>query len=116
MAGLGTVSWNDYLRSYLAAEADLCTGGDRLLVRTAPRPEGPWSAAIEVSLAAVGAKTDSYAAILHPELDRGRRIAVSLYLPELRGDEILGRVRLFRLTLARTAGARVRYPRTRPGP
>jgi hypothetical protein len=116
VAGLGTVAWNDYLRSYLAAEADLCTGGNRLLIRTAPRPEGPWSASIEVSLEGVGAKADSYAAILHPELDRGRRIALSVYQPELRGDEILGRVRLFRLTLARTAGARVRYPRTRPGP
>ncbi len=114
VAGLGTVSWNRYLGAYLAAEADLCTGGNRLLLRTAPRPEGPWSEPLAISLARAGAETDAYAAILHPELDRGRQAAISFYQPQLRGEEILGRVRLFYLTLLKGSGARLRYPRTHP--
>ena len=40
---LGSVMWDDYLGRYLSAFSDACTGGNQLHVRSAPRPEGPWS-------------------------------------------------------------------------
>lgn len=94
--GLGSVIWNDYLGEYLSAWNDLCTGGRTLLVRTAPRPEGPWSRPLSVDLGAVGATDEAYYGLLHPEFGNGRSLLLSFFQP-LRGT--YGQMRLVRLTL-----------------
>jgi hypothetical protein len=99
--GLGSVAWNDYLGAYLAGFNDICTGGSRLLLRTSPRPQGPWSDAVVVDLAPLGAGPDAYAGRLHPALGTGRHVVIGFYQPEVRGGEVVGRVHLARLELVR---------------
>jgi len=93
--GLGSVAWNDYLHSYVSAGNDICAGGDKLLMRIAPRPEGPWSDPSVVDLSHLGARPDAYAAQLHPSLGTGREMVISYYQP-LR--DIEGSVHLARIT------------------
>jgi hypothetical protein len=99
--GLGSVGWNDHLRGYLAVFSDVCTGGSKLQVRSAPRPEGPWSEAAVVDLAPLGATADSYAGLWHPSLGRGRQITVTYYVPD---PEAIGRLHLARLRLGAGEG------------
>ena len=89
-AGLGSVAWNAHLGSYVSAHADICSSG-KMLLRSAPRPEGPWSEAATVDLTPLGATAESYAGILHPELGNGAEMWFSFYRPEKDGH---GRVRL----------------------
>jgi hypothetical protein len=93
--GLGSVAWNEYLGSYLSAVNDICVGGNTLLMRMAPRPEGPWSDATAVDLSHLGARPDAYAGQLHPSLGNGREMVISYYQP-LR--DIEGSVHLARIT------------------
>jgi hypothetical protein len=92
--GLGSVAWNDHLKRYVAAFSDICTGGTKLHVRSAARPEGPWSEPAIVDLAPLGATAESYAGMLHPALGGGREMVLSFYRPQS-GDQ--GSVRLARL-------------------
>jgi len=78
--GLGSVAWSTHLRSYVSAFSDVCTGG-KLVLRTAPRPEGPWSEASTVDLAALGATAESYAGMLHPDLGNGAEMWFTFYWP-----------------------------------
>jgi hypothetical protein len=94
--GIGSVIWNDYLGSYLSGTSGLCTGGSKFYMRTARRPEGPWSAPVKIDLAPLGATRDSYAGIFHPELGSGRRLVMSFYVPK--GD-FEGSLRLALVTL-----------------
>ena len=93
---LGSVMWDDYLGLYLSAFSDACTGGNQLQVRSAPRPEGPWSEPAVVDLAPLGATSASYAGILHPALGTGRTVYFSYYEP---APDFGGRVHLARLQL-----------------
>jgi Domain of unknown function (DUF4185) len=92
--GIGQVAWNDYLQRYVSAFSDLCTGGTKLHVRSAPRPQGPWSAAAIVDLAPVGATAESYAGMLQPALGTGREMMLTFYRPEKDGT---GKLRMVRL-------------------
>jgi hypothetical protein len=83
--GLGQVAWNDHLQRYVSAFSDLCTGGTKLHVRSAPRPEGPWSAPAIVDLSPLGATPESYAGMLHPALGTGREMMFTFYRPEANG-------------------------------
>jgi hypothetical protein len=65
-------------------------------MRTAPRPEGPWSELVKVDLEPFAATRDSYAGMFHPELGNGRRLVVSFYVPK--GD-FEGSLRLGLITL-----------------
>jgi hypothetical protein len=95
--GIGSVIWNDYLGSYTSGTSGLCTGGSKFYMRTAPRPEGPWSAPpLEVDLAPLAATPDSYAGIFHPELGNGRKLVISFYVPK---GAFEGRLRLALITL-----------------
>lgn len=94
--GLGSVTWNDYLGRYLSAWNDLCTGGRTLLVRTASRPEGPWSRPLSVDLSPVGATREAYYGLLHPEFGNGRSLLLSYFQPL---QQTYGQIRLVRLTL-----------------
>ncbi len=94
--GLGTVVWSDYLGSYLASFSDICSGGTHLVLRTAPRPEGPWSEPTPVDLRPFGATKDAYAGQVHAALASGRELVFTYYQPEKLG---IGRVRLGRITL-----------------
>lgn len=94
--GIGSVIWNDYLGRYLSGTSGLCTGGSKFYMRTAPRPEGPWSEPVKVDLAPLGATRDSYAGIFHPELGNGRRLVMSFYVPK---GAFEGRLRLALITL-----------------
>lgn len=94
--GLGSVMWNDYLGRYVSAWSDLCTGGRTLLVRTSPRPEGPWSGQMAVDLGPVGASREAYYGLLHPEFGSGRSLLLSFFQPV---EQVYGQIRVARLTL-----------------
>jgi hypothetical protein len=94
--GLGSVMWNDYLGSYLSGTSGLCTGGSKFYMRTAPRPQGPWSEPVKIDLAALAATPDSYAGIFHPKLGNERRLVISFYVPK---GAFEGRLRLALITL-----------------
>jgi hypothetical protein len=94
--GLGSVMWNDHLGRYLSAWSDICTGGKVVMLRTAPRPEGPWSSALSVDLGALGATRDAYYGLLHPEFGTARSLLLSFFQPV---DDVYGQIRLVRLVL-----------------
>lgn len=94
--GLGSVMWNDHVGGYLSAWNDLCTGGRILVVRTAPRPEGPWSPPLGIDLGPLGATRDAYYGLLHPEFGSGRTVLLTYFQPV--GD-IHGQIRAVKLTL-----------------
>jgi hypothetical protein len=94
--GLGSVIWNDHLGAYLSAWNDVCTGGRTLLMRTAKRPEGPWSPAFGVDLAPLGATRDAYYGLLHPEFGSGRSLLLTYFQPL---GVVSGQIRVVRLTL-----------------
>ncbi|TFH24241.1 MAG: DUF4185 domain-containing protein [Myxococcales bacterium] len=98
VGGLGSVAWNEYLDAYISGNNDICTGGSRFFIRTAPRPEGPWSEPAVVDLAPLGAGPEAYAGRLHPVFGDGRRIVISFYEPRVANDEVVGRVHLARVT------------------
>jgi Domain of unknown function (DUF4185) len=93
--GLGSVAWNAYLGKYVAVMSGICTGGTNLHVRTAPRPEGPWSNAAVVDLGPLGAQTSAYYGLQHPELGDGRDLVISYF----QGISLFaGQTRLVKLT------------------
>lgn len=94
--GLGSVTWNDHLGAYLSAFNDICTGGDVLVLRRAPRPEGPWSEPVTIDLAPLGATPDAYAGQIHASLGSGHAPFFTYYQPDPRE---IGRVRLGRIHL-----------------
>jgi hypothetical protein len=101
VGGLGSVSWNDYLGAYVSGTIGLCTDGAQFILRSARRPEGPWSRPVAVDLASVGADAQAYAGLMHASVAQGRRVVVSFYQPLVRDDRALGRVHLVELELHR---------------
>ncbi|GIW39646.1 MAG: hypothetical protein KatS3mg076_0223 [Candidatus Binatia bacterium] len=99
--GLGSVVWSDALRRFVAAYADLCTGGNKVLLRFSPKPEGPWSEPLVLDLAPFGASPDAYYALLHSALSRSGFLVLSYF--DFAGPE-KGQIRLLRLD----PGARAR--------
>lgn len=91
---LGSVVWNDYLGAFVSGHSGLCTGG-RFHIRSAPRPEGPWSEPRVVDLSALGSTSDSYAGMWHAALGTGRTMVMSYYQPL---PDVVGEVRLARVT------------------
>jgi len=94
-SGGPSVSWNPWLEKYLAVYTLGLT--NRVMMRTADRPEGPWSEPVE---AFVGAPTEgafNYAAFEHPELARedGRVVTITYFHPlgGFRGEFRIVRVR-----------------------
>src|SRR5262249_40240211 len=70
-----SVAWNEYLNQFVSA---LSPGfSSRVLLRTAPSPEGPWS---DTSLA-ISAPSSIYGVYQHPELQQqgGKRIVLTYY-------------------------------------
>ncbi len=94
--GLGSVTWNTYLERYLSGWSDLCTGGRTFVLRTAARPEGPWSGPLTVDLGSVGASRDAYYGLLHPEFGSGRSLLLSFFQPV---EDVYGQIRVARLRL-----------------
>ncbi len=93
-----SVSWNPWLGRYLAVYNLGLT--NRILVRTAPRPEGPWSRPVPAfSGRPVPAGTFDYAAVEHPELarDGGRTVTISYFHPI---SGFVGEIRLVEVTFA----------------
>lgn len=90
--GAVSVAFNPFLGRYLAVHSEALSG--RAVLRTADRPEGPWS---RTAVAFEGAPAPSgsfdYAAIQHPELSSngGRTIAITYYHPlgAFRGELLL---------------------------
>lgn len=97
--GLGTVVWNEHLGAYLSLWSDLCTGGNVLMLRVAPAPQGPWSDALEIDIASLGASPDAYYGMTHPEFGREREILVSYFQPLA---AVYGQMRLLRIELPAT--------------
>ena len=95
VSGALTVSYNAYLRRYLAVSSEVLSG--RVLMRVADRPEGPWGAPVTAFTGQAGAGTISYAGREHPELaqDGGRRVAITYYRP---GGAFAGELRLVEVT------------------
>jgi hypothetical protein len=97
-SGGPSVSWNPWLGSYLAVYSQPIS--NRVLMRTAPQPEGPWSSPV---LAFTGetpsGQTADYAAFEHPELatDDGRTVVVTYFHPL---GPFRGEIRMVRVTLA----------------
>ena len=77
-----SVSWNPWLHRYLAVY--LAGYSNEVLMRTAERPEGPWSAPV-VAFRGVppAARGVNYGAFEHPELssDGGRDLVVTYFHP-----------------------------------
>jgi len=94
--GLGSITWNTYLKQYLSGWSDLCTGGRKFVMRTAPGPEGPWSGPLAGDLGRIGASPDAYYGLLHPEFGSGRSLLISFFQPI---EEVYGQIRVARLTL-----------------
>ncbi|HYD49975.1 MAG TPA: DUF4185 domain-containing protein [Terriglobales bacterium] len=94
--GLGSVGWNQHLQAYVSAWSDVCTGGNKLKLRAASRPQGPWSAAVDVDLAGLGADPQAYYGMWHQAFGRGRDLIVSYYQPQAL---LYGQIRLLRLQL-----------------
>jgi hypothetical protein len=76
-----SVSWNDHTGSYLAVYSRIFA--NEVLFRTAPRPEGPWSAPRHLFNALPATERADYSAKEHPELasDGGRTVVVSYARP-----------------------------------
>jgi len=77
-----SVSWNQHLGGYLAVYSGIVSS--KVMARTAPSPEGPWSQPVELfSGQAPGPDLWNYTGVEHPELaqDGGRVIYVSYYRP-----------------------------------
>jgi len=81
VSGALTVSYNAYLRRYLAVNSETLSG--RVLMRVADHPEGPWGAPVLAFAGQAAAGTSSYAAREHAELaqDGGARVFVTYYRP-----------------------------------
>jgi hypothetical protein len=90
-----TVTRSEHLGLYLAVYSEIFS--NRVLMRTAPRPEGPWSGPVEAYESPAPARGTNYAAREHPELarDGGRTIVVSYYHPT---GALTGEMRLVELT------------------
>lgn len=95
-AGLGSVAWNQHLGAYLSVWSDICTGGDKLALRRAPAPQGPWSDATLVDLAPLGAGPAAYYGMQHPEFGNDAELLVSYFQPV---GVVDGQMRLLRLKL-----------------
>ena len=100
MAGF-SISWNAYLHKYIAVYSELFT--NRVLMKTADRPEGPWSGQpvfLFSGLTPVGPDAYDYAGREHVELsqDGGKVILVTYTHPlgALRAEICLVRVELHR--------------------
>lgn len=92
--GAVSVSWNEYLGQYVAVHSLALT--NRVVLRTAPRPEGPWGAPLDLFTGQMPGEGVNYAGEQHPELaqDGGRTVFVSYYRPQgfLRGELRMVRV------------------------
>jgi hypothetical protein len=62
-----SVSWNAYLRQYLAVYSQVLS--QNVMIRTSPDPEGPWSDEITAFTAMSPAEGNVYDAHAHPEYD-----------------------------------------------
>jgi hypothetical protein len=96
-SGGPSVSWNAWLGSYLAVYSQPFS--NRVLMRTAPRPEGPWSAPVLAFTGRPpGGPTADYAAFEHPELstDGGRAVTIGYFHPL---GPFRGEIRLVRVVL-----------------
>ena len=91
-----SVSMNAHLGAYLAVYSGIFSND--VWMRTAPRPEGPWSDAGKLFTAIAPTSGNDYAGKEHPELaeDDGAGIVVSTARPtgNLRGEVRLARVEL----------------------
>ena len=91
-----SVTWNDHLRQYLSAFNDFCAGSTSLVLRTAPRPEGPWSEPVNADLTAFGPGEGAYAGQIHGSLGSGREPIFTYYQQISNG---IGKLRMGRLRL-----------------
>ena len=94
--GAMSVSYNAYLKQYLAVYSQALT--DRVVMRVSAAPEGPWGdpTLLFEGLAAAKGSWD-YAGLEHPELatDGGKTLIVSYYHPS---SEFSGELRLVSVT------------------
>jgi Domain of unknown function (DUF4185) len=97
-----TVHWNAWIGQYVAVHSELL--GNRIQLRSAPHPEGPWSGAVTIETSAGGilpaapASSFNYLAQEHQALSStdGRTIVVGYSRPLA---PFRGEVRLARVTL-----------------
>jgi hypothetical protein len=97
-SGGPSVSWNPWLGSYLAVYSQPFS--NRVLMRTAPQPQGPWSAPVVAFTGVTPSSSNAdYAAFEHPELatDGGRTVVVTYFHPL---GPFRGEIRLVRVTFA----------------
>jgi hypothetical protein len=89
------VTRSEHLGTYLAIYSEIFS--NRVLLRTAARPEGPWSEPVEAYKSPAPPQGTNYAAREHPELarDGGRTIVISYYHPT---GALTGEMRLVELT------------------
>jgi hypothetical protein len=68
-APIMNVSWNDYLQSYVAVYN--APFSPHVMMRTAPKPEGPWSREVTAfdALAALNGGSSVHDAQAHPEFN-----------------------------------------------
>jgi hypothetical protein len=84
-----SVSWNNYLQRYVAVYASLLS--NKVMLRTAPNPEGPWSDEVLAFTAMPNADSSNiYDAQAHPEYDKngGQTIYVTYTHSLQAGSEV----------------------------
>lgn len=94
--GSPTVAWNEALQHFVAVHSFGLS--NRVVARTAPAPEGPWSEPIDLFTGMEPEQNFNYAGRQHPvlALDDGRTLFVSYYRPLGPGQ---GTLRLVRVEL-----------------
>jgi hypothetical protein len=99
-----SVAYNRYLGTYLAVYIPPIT--NRVMMRTAPRPEGPWSDAVEAFPTRPPMNVWVYDALAHPEYERdGGRIQYVTY--SVTTSKTTSEVRLVEVELAKGSNPRV---------
>ncbi|WYZ41146.1 hypothetical protein EsH8_V_000041 [Colletotrichum jinshuiense] len=74
--GQGQVVWNEFYQCYIFVH--LGVGGGSVYLRTAPRPEGPWTPDVKIYEAKPIDNGLVYAGVAHPYLDpSGKTLAIS---------------------------------------
>ena len=92
-----SVHWNEHLKKYLSVYSKQLV--NKIAIRTAERPEGPWSDAQVVleCIAPTNEKMWSYCGLAHPEFSReAGRIEYLTYYRET--GFLKGEIRLIELT------------------
>ena len=97
-----SIAWNNYLQQYIAIFS--ATFSQNVMIRTAPKPEGPWSLATVAFVAMQPASGNVYDAHAHSEYDANGGQTIYVTYSRNLPTPFTSEVRLVAVQLARTGG------------